>query len=234
MSEKTIILMEMTFNITYMIVIWALVLALFIKRDDVVKEKRPLGTLFLWAFFLLALGDTAHVGFRIFIRGLGYSDTLVIGNTSWNLIGYGVLFTSITISLFYAVLVMIWHERFKRPYTWFSYLLFAAAVARLLIFIPAANAWNSATLSWPWSLYRNIPLLVQGGVAFLFLRDALPKRDTPFIWIGVLILISYGFYIPVILFVHTHPSVGKFMMPKTTAYIVMAFVAYFTLHPRKR
>ena len=66
-----------------------------------------------------------------------------------------------------------------------------------------------------WSITRNIPLMVQGlGVATLIWRDATRTKDRVFLAIGICILISYGFYIPVILFVQTVPLVGMLMIPK--------------------
>jgi hypothetical protein len=42
-------------------------------------------------------------------------------------------------------------------------------------------------------------------------------------------LVSYGFYIPVILFVQTLPLIGMLMIPKTLAYVAIAIIAYRNL-----
>jgi len=47
-----------------------------------------------------------------------------------------------------------------------------------------------------------------------------------------LIAISYAFYIPVILFAQQQPLVGLLMIPKTCAYLVVAWLAYRGLWPR--
>ena len=92
------------------------------------------------------------------------------------------------------------------------------------------NQWNSPIPPQPWSIIRNLPLVVLGlGVAYLMLRDALNVEDNTFKWIGVMILISYAFYAPVILFVQGAPAVGMLMIPKTLAYVAIGFLAYFNL-----
>ncbi|MBK8050454.1 MAG: DUF2807 domain-containing protein [Anaerolineales bacterium] len=82
--------------------------------------------------------------------------------------------------------------------------------------VPPANEWNNIVPPQPWSLVRNLPLMLQGlGVAYLILRDARTAHDRPFVWIGVSILVSYACYLPVILFVQQAPAVGMLMIPKT-------------------
>jgi hypothetical protein len=97
--------------------------------------------------------------------------------------------------------------------------------------IPAANQWNSTVPPQPWSLYRNLPLTILGlGVAYLILRDAWRVQDRAFTWIGIMILVSYAPYIPVILFVQQVPGIGMLMIPKTMAYVTIGFIAYFNLY----
>ena len=48
-----------------------------------------------------------------------------------------------------------------------------------------------------------------------------------------MILVSFAFYLPVILFAHPVPLLGMLMIPKTCAYLVVAWVAYRDMwHPR--
>ncbi len=114
---------------------------------------------------------------------------------------------------------------------WFGLLLFGVAAVRLVLMLFPANEWNSTTPPQPWSLYRNLPLTIQGlGVAYLILRDARAQDDRTFSWIGVMILVSYAFYIPVILFVQQVPPIGMLMIPKTLAYVGIAVIAYRALY----
>jgi hypothetical protein len=68
------------------------------------------------------------------------------------------------------------------------------------------------------------------GVAYLILRDARRAQDRAFTWIGLMILVSYALYIPVILFVQQVPIIGMLMIPKTMAYVAIGFIAYLNLY----
>ena len=82
-------------------------------------------------------------------------------------------------------------------------------------------------------MIRNVPLVIQGlGVAYLILRDARAAGDQVFRRAGYMILVSYGFYLPVILFVQRAPMLGMLMIPKTLAYVAIAWVAYTNLYLR--
>ena len=83
----------------------------------------------------------------------------------------------------------------------------------------------------PWSIIRNIPLMVQGlGLAYLVLREAAARQDRIFTWVGASILVSYACYAPVIFFVQQVPVIGMLMIPKTMAYLVIGFLAYADLY----
>jgi hypothetical protein len=135
------------------------------------------------------------------------------------------------VTLFYVLLLETWRVRFARKYGGFEYLLLAATGVRLLLLLPAANQWNSVVPPQPYALYRNLPLILLGlGTAFLILRDARRAHDRAFTWIGIMILVSYACYLPVILFVQQVPIIGMLMIPKTMAYLVVGFIAYYELY----
>ncbi len=231
MSESTRMWMEITFNVAYLIVVWGLVMAMIRRQPHVPEENKPVTSLFIWAFALLALGDTGHVGFRVLAyAGGNLESTISIAGREVGLVGLGALATAVTVTIFYVLMLVIWHRRYDKPYGWFGGLLFAAAAVRLLIMLFPANEWNNTVPPQPWSLYRNIPLMIQGlGVAYLILRDSRQVGDRPFTWIGIMILLSYAFYIPVILFVQQMPMIGMLMIPKTMAYVGIALIAYYSL-----
>jgi hypothetical protein len=142
----------------------------------------------------------------------------------------GALATAVTVTIFYMLMLVIWQRRYGKAYGWFGWLLFVAGIARLLIMLFPANEWNNTVPPQPWSLYRNLPLTIQGlGVAYLILRDSRAAGDRPFTWMGIMILLSYAFYIPVILFVQQVSLIGMLMIPKTLAYVGIALIAYYSL-----
>jgi hypothetical protein len=135
------------------------------------------------------------------------------------------------VTFFYVLMLFVWRARFGGRYGWFQVLLLAAAAVRIALMLPPANEWNSVVPPQPWSTYRNLPLIIQGlGVAFLILRDARASDDRTFLWIGVMILISYACYIPVVFLVQRLPLLGMLMIPKTLAYLGIGFLAYSDLY----
>jgi hypothetical protein len=219
---------EVLFNVAYLIVVWGLVVAMIRHQPQVPEQDKPVSKLFIWAFALLALGDTGHVGFRVLAYSMdGLGTTITLLGREVGLVGLGALSTAITVTLFYVLMLVIWHRRFDKPYGWFGALLIIATVARFAIMLLPQNQWNNEVPPQPWGIIRNLPLTILGlGVATLILRDALATRDNTFKWIAIMILVSYALYIPVILFVQTTPMVGMLMIPKTLAYVAIGFIAY--------
>lgn len=231
MSETMRMFMEIGFNIAYLITIWIMVILMIRAQPNVPEKDKPVTQLFIWAFALLALGDTGHVGFRLWAYALGdLTSTISVFGRELGLVGMGALATAYTVTIFYMLVLMIWQRRYHQPYGWFGGLLWAAAVFRLVIMLFPANEWNNTVPPQTWSLIRNVPLMILGfGAAYLILRDSIKTHDKPFTWVGIMILVSYAFYLPVILLVQRLPLIGMLMIPKTLAYVAIAFIAYFSL-----
>lgn len=228
MPEQLIKWMEIIFDISYLVVIWILTILMYKNRKKLTPQNKTIGKLFILAFFLLALGDTGHVGFRV--------PALLLGGVEQNalLLGLGALATAITVTFFYMIVTEIWRVRFdkKRGMLWWA--LIIIGVARLVIMAFPQNEWLKHTLPFGWSLARNIPLMVQGlALAFAFLVCGVKKKDNFSVLVSIMIFISYAFYIPVILFVKDIPMLGLLMIPKTLVYVAIAVIAYITLFKRQ-
>jgi hypothetical protein len=227
MPDNVRMWIEVSFNVTYLVVVWGLVIAMARQQSSVSSENAPVAKRMLWAFALLALGDTGHVGFRVLAYALGGLEAHPL------LVGLGALATAYTVTLFYVLMLEIWRIRFDKKYSAFEYLLLAAAAVRLVMMALPQNEWAHVDPVEPWGIYRNIPLMVQGiGVMLLILRDAVAARDNTFKWIGVSIFVSFACYMPVIFWATQVPSVGMLMIPKTMAYLAVAFLAYRELYGR--
>jgi hypothetical protein len=215
---------EIWFDIGYLVTVWFMVALMFMHRGRVESRNRAVAVRVLWAFVLLGLGDAGHVGFRVFAYlngGLAQHATLV---------GIGTFATAVTVTFFYVVMLDAWRIHFHKAFDWFAWMLVAMGVLRMGLMIPAVNQWNSVVSPMPWSIIRNVPLMIQGlGLAWLLFRDAGKAVDCPFRAIAWMILVSYACYIPVILFAPTHPLFGMLMIPKTCAYLAVAFIAYNAL-----
>ncbi len=75
-------------------------------------------------------------------------------------------------------------------------------------------------------MIKEIGVALGLGVMFLILREALAQQDRTFTWIGIMILISYACYTPVILWSSQVPILGMLMIPKTMADLGVAVLAY--------
>jgi hypothetical protein len=228
MTESMRMWVEIVFNVLYLVTIWMLVIAMTRRLDEVRTKNLRVARYFILAFALLALGDTGHVGFRVWAYAIGDLEAqITLFGFDLGLVGLGALSTAITVTLFYLVLLFIWSTYFKKPLGILGVALILSTLARFVIMAFPQNQWNSTVPPQPWSIWRNLPLVLLGlGVAFLILRDARKKADRTFQWIGIMILISYAFYAPVILFVQQVPAIGMLMIPKTLAYVAIAIIAY--------
>ena len=152
MSETARLWTEISFNISYLIVIWWLVIAMWLRRELVEPRDRRTADLIMWAFAFLGFGDIGHVGFRVLAYAMGGLDaTVTMFGNQLLLAPMGSLATAITFTIFYMALVMMWSARYNKPYGWFGYLLLALGVIRLLVMTHPANGWNSLQIAQPWS-----------------------------------------------------------------------------------
>ena len=228
MPESVRIWVEVLFNLTYLIVIWTLVIMMARRLPQVASTDRPVAKRLMWAFALLALGDTGHVGFRVVAYALGGLEAHPV------LVGMGALSTAYTVTLFYMLMVDIWRLRYNKPLGVFGWILLAAGAVRLVVMLFPQNGWNQIVAPYNWSLLRNSLLVLQGlGVMILILRDAIRTGDTPFKWIGIMIALSYAFYAPVIVWSAQAPMLGMLMIPKTCAYVAVAIIGYKALFGRE-
>lgn len=229
MSEEFRMWTETIFNITYLLIIWSLVITMITKFKHVDYRRISTARCFLWAYLFLAIGDTGHVGFRAFAYLAGGLDK------HSELVGMGALATAITVTIFYTFMIFVWKNRYNRSFNFIAFILIVAAVIRIVMLFIPGNEWSSLVPPYKWSVYRNMPLMVQGlGIDFLILKDASKHDDNSFIWIGIMILVSFVCYIPVIFLVQKMPLMGMLMIPKTIAYLIAAFIGYNILFIKGR
>lgn len=220
MALSSIEIMEVSFNIVYLAAIYILVVVMWTRRQSVQSSEKSVANWFFLAFLLLAIGDTGHVGFRVIAYASGGLEQNAV------LVGLGALSTAITITFFYMIFLEVWRVRFKQPRSILYYSLLGFGVVRLILFVFPQNQWGNLVPPFEWSLFRNIPLMIVGiGVALLFLLYGI-KEDSFFTQLSIWIFVSYAFYLPVILFVRDIPMIGMLMIPKTIAYVIMAWIVY--------
>ena len=131
-------------------------------------------------------------------------------------------------TIFYVILYYVWRLRYhvegRNELTIVMYILAALRIA--LCMFPQ-NAWTSANAPLSWGIYRNIPFALMGlMVIILFYQSSRQKQDKAFYNMWLTIVLSFAFYIPVVLFADTIPMVGMLMIPKTCAYVWTVWLGY--------
>ncbi len=151
-------------------------------------------------------------------------------------LGIGKFITSITMTVFYILLYYVWRNRYKiegkKEITIAVYLM---AALRIILCLFPQNAWTSADAPLSWGIYRNIPFAILGLIVIvLFYRSAKEHKDREFRWMWLTIVLSFGFYIPVVLWADSVPAVGMLMIPKTCAYVWTVMIGYQAMRKAAR
>lgn len=141
-------------------------------------------------------------------------------------LGIGKLVTSVTMTLFYVLLYYVWRARYQvSGQTGLTAFVWVLAVLRIALCLMPQNAWTSAAPPLSWGIYRNIPFVILGAlIVVLYYRSARQDRAFRLLWLAV--VVSFGCYIPVVLFADTVPPVGMLMIPKTCAYVWAVVIGY--------
>ena len=165
--------------------------------------------------FVLAGGDMFHLLPRILsiIRGdeIRYARPL----------GLGKQITSITMTVFY---LLLWNFGVKAGglsgYETAGRILFGLGLLRIALCLPRANRWTDPEGSAHWALLRNLPFAMMGAMcAALFIdhRALFPALGG----MGIAIILSFLFYLPVALWAGKNRKLGMLMLPKTLMYLWM-------------
>ena len=189
------------------------------------SERTSQYRLFGWMAVVLGAGDAFHLiprAYALCTAGLE-SFTVPLGLGKW--------ITSVTMTIFYVLLYHVWQQRYSgmghRGLTAGVYIL---AALRILLCMMPQNQWLSTNAPLSWGIYRNIPFALLGLlIIVLFYRSAREHRDRAFGWMWLTTVLSFAFYIPVVLFADAIPMIGMLMIPKTCAYVWTVLIGYFAM-----
>ena len=181
--------------------------------------------LFGWMAVVLGAGDSFHLVPRALALCTTGLENYVVP------LGLGKWITSVTMTVFYVLLYYVWRKRYQvkgqKSVTLAVYLLSAA---RVVLCMMPQNRWLEAQSPLSWGIYRNIPFALLGLlIIVLFYRSAKEHNDASFRWMWLTIVLSFGFYIPVVLWADTIPMIGMLMIPKTCAYVWTVLIGFFAM-----
>ena len=210
-------IIETLFDTAYLITVITLGI-IMIRKSNGSKQYRLFGIMAV----VLGLGDSFH----LVPRALALCTT---GLENYTIpLGIGKLITSITMTIFYILLYYVWRNRYqisgKNEITIAVYLLSAL---RIILCLFPQNGWLQTNPPLSWGIYRNIPFALFGLlIIVLFFLEPKRQHDTAFQYMWLTIVLSFGFYIPVVLWADTIPMIGMLMIPKTCAYVWTVLIGY--------
>lgn len=150
-------------------------------------------------------------------------------------LGTGKFITSITMTVFYVILYYVWRIRYKvKGQNGVTAAVYILSALRIILCLFPQNEWLSAEAPISWGIYRNIPFALLGLlIIILFYKSAKENNDKPFKWMWLTIVLSFGFYIPVVLWADAIPMIGMLMIPKTCAYVWTVLIGYQSMKNSK-
>lgn len=160
-------------------------------------------------------GDAFHLVPRVIRAIKGSNDKIK------KQLGIGLQISSITMTVFYIILLYIWKYTFyemEAPIM-LEIIIWVSAIIRIAICFLPQNNWCSDEGNLKLSIIRNAVFAVTGiGVIILYVisGNAYGYHMTRMV---AAIIISFGCYLPVTLLSKKMPKIGKLMIPKTCAYV---------------
>ena len=198
---------ETVFDIGYLLIAFIIGLYMLAKSEDKLDKLMEI------AILILGCGDAFHLVPRI----LNY---FVDGDFSAAL-GIGKLVTSVTMTIFYIFMFYIYRNNYKVNNTQkLEYTIWTLAIIRIIFCLLPQNNWITNNGSVTIGIIRNIPFLLIGLVIIiLYFRER--KNDKVFQNTWLYVLLSFLFYIPVVVGASATPALGMLMLPKTVCYILI-------------
>lgn len=209
--------METLFDTVYLISVITIGIVM-IRRCKGERQFRLFGCMAV----VLGAGDAFH----LVPRALALCTTGLEHYTAP--LGIGKLITSVTMTIFYVLLYYVWRLRYQvQGRKGLTAAVYGLAGLRILLCLLPQNQWLSAEAPLSWGIYRNSPFALLGLlVILLFYRSAKEQKDRAFRWMWLTIVLSFGFYIPVVLWADAVPMIGMLMIPKTCAYVWTVLIGY--------
>lgn len=210
-------IMELLFDAAYLI--FALAVGIYL----IIKGKGKFFKLFGVMAVVLSSGDSFHLiprVYALFTTGLEANAFAL---------GLGKLITSITMTVFYVILYFIlegvWQPD-KKLKAGSRITLFVLTALRIILCACPQNDWFSYEGNLLWGILRNIPFALIGiGIILICFMIAKKNKDKSYSLMALMVILSFGFYIPVVvLFADIVPVIGILMIPKTLAYVGVVII----------
>ena len=210
-------IVETLFDLIYLISVITIGITM-IRKSNGNQEYRLFGIMAI----VLGVGDSFHLVPRAIALCTTGLDNFTVA------LGTGKFITSITMTIFYIILYYVWRIRYQvKGQNQITVSIYLLSALRIILCLFPQNKWLSATAPLFWGIYRNIPFALLGLlIIILFYKSARKNKDLEFKYMWLTIVLSFGFYIPVVLFADRIPMIGMLMIPKTGAYVWTVLIGY--------
>ena len=214
---------ETLFDIFYLLTVT--IIGIKMIKESNTKEYKLFGIMAV----TLGCGDAFH----LIPRAIALCTTGLSSYTFY--LGIGKLITSITMTIFYVILYYVWRIHYDiNKKDNLTNIVWTLAILRIILCLFPQNEWTSVNPSLMWGIIRNIPFALLGLlVLILWKRSATKNNDLQYKDLWLTILLSFAFYIPVVLLADVFPIVGVLMIPKTCAYVWTILIGYNAMKCKK-
>ena len=207
---------ETIFDVFYLSFALTAGLTMLFKGSDPLVKKAGLMAA------LLGAGDSFHLiprAYALWTTGLEANAAAL---------GIGKFITSITMTIFYLILYYIWRERYQiKGRKNLTISMWGLSILRIALCLLPQNQWLSYRPPLLYGILRNIPFAVMGIIIIIiFSRETKRADDRVFRFMPLAVILSFGFYLPVVLFSGIAPAVGVLMIPKTLAYVWIVLMGW--------
>ncbi len=161
---------------------------------------------------VLAGGDAFHLIPRVAVIRTENEEALRAR------LGRGKQITSITMTVFYLLLWRLSVPLAVGGFSWWDAAVYLLAAARIALCLLPQNRWADRYPPVGPGLARNVPFFAMGLLVawrFFTLRNTL----SGFYWLWLAVLLSFLFYLPVVVWANRNPKIGMLMLPKTCMYV---------------
>lgn len=207
---------ETIFDVCYLSFALVTGLIMLIKGNNSLVKKAGLMAA------LLGAGDAFHLiprSYALWTTGLEANAAAL---------GFGKFITSITMTIFYLILYYIWRDHYRiRERKALTVTMWTLSVLRVALCLLPQNQWFIYRQPLLFGILRNIPFAILGIlIIVIFIQEIKKAGDKVFRFMPLAVGLSFGFYLPVVLFSGIAPIVGMLMIPKTLAYVWIVRMAW--------
>lgn len=177
----------------------------------------PLFLLYGVLTWTLCFGDAFHLVPRVLRAVKGSNEKIE------RQLGIGLQISSITMTIFYILLLYIWKQTFceMTAPVMLEILIWVSAAVRIVVCMLPQNNWCGEEGNCKLSVIRNAVFAVTGICVIVLYVMSGNTYGYHMTRMAAAIVVSFGCYLPVTLLSKKMPKIGILMIPKTCAYIWM-------------